>query len=99
MCRVNPRNASAWSLPALTMPLVRQGNSGEYFANTRSCWAASWLTRMMLVSFSARNVRVVLENPVTSSNSLFSFSSRPLSVLPVVTELRSVVAMSGNTSE
>ena len=49
MCRVNPRNASAWSLPALTMPLVRQGNSGEYFANTRSCWAASWLTRMMFV--------------------------------------------------
>ena len=40
MCRVKPRNASAWSLPALTMPRVRQVYSGAYFAKTRSCCRA-----------------------------------------------------------
>ena len=30
MCSVKPRNASACSLPALTMPPIRQGNSVEY---------------------------------------------------------------------
>ena len=50
--RVKPRNASAWSLPALTMPLDQAGElRGVLREHPQLLGAPSWSTRMMLSPF------------------------------------------------
>ena len=80
------------------MPLSRQGYSGAYFANSGSCGWPCLLSVMMFSPFCSRKSWLVSENPATSSNSAWTFSSFSTNVLPVVTLLRSDVASSGVTS-
>ena len=98
MCSVKPRKASACSLPALTMPAVRQGYSGAYFASTRSCAAPSWPSRMMLSPFWSRKSRASSENVDRSRKNAWSCCSRSSRVPVVLIVLRRISAICGITS-
>ena len=84
--RGTPRPASS---PALTMPLRRQGNSGEYARSTRSWAALTSPSRIRLSPFWSRKPRAVSANAGMSAKQRRAASPPSSSRVPVVVTVSS----------
>ena len=98
MWRVKLRKASACSLPALTMPLAKQENSGAYLASIVTWGSLTSPRRIRLSPLVRRKSSALPENADTSLNSALRVSSRSSSVPSVVIWSRRICPTSGSTS-